>query len=65
MFASEDVTWDGTTLTYGTKSYAAGDEIVLGGGEYPADLSASVIPPECGDGPGWGVARSVDVAPVD
>jgi hypothetical protein len=65
VFASPDVTWDGTILTYGANEYVAVEEIILGGGEYPAAIRNPAVPTECGDGPAWSVARAVDGARSD
>ncbi|HEV7951070.1 MAG TPA: hypothetical protein VGP24_15000 [Glaciihabitans sp.] len=65
VFASDDVTWDGTTLGYRGKQYVVGNTILLGGGERATDAQAESVPSGCGEGRIWGVARTVDTPIAD
>jgi hypothetical protein len=55
VFPEDEVTWDGTTLTYRGTMFIVGDTIDLGGGLSNRDAPGRSIPSECGDGSVWGV----------
>lgn len=54
IFPSDQVTWDGETLTFGADQYRVGDTITFAGNEI-GDLSEleATIPAGCSAGPFW------------
>lgn len=54
IFPSDQVTWDGETLTFGEDQYRVGDTITFAGNEIgdPSELEAE-IPAGCSAGPFW------------
>jgi hypothetical protein len=49
IFPSDATTWDGTTLTVNSHSFAVGDTVTVGGGELSGERLSPDIAADCGD----------------